>query len=347
VERKATTGGNWWDKLGKPQYGGEMVIRSTRNIVNFDPYNGAHLTQIYAAWLERLFAEDWTIDPAIFDFKTMAPNQYLKGHLAESWEFTDPYSFVVYLRKGIHWQNIPPVNGREFTADDVAFHYQRLYGLGSGFTKPAPYHATVASFRELISVTAIDKYTVVFKWKTANPAFVLETMVTNHNPTAAIVAREAVGKWGDVGDWHHAIGTGPFILKDFVSNDSATLVKNPDYWGYDQHYPQNKLPYVDKLRIIIITDEAEALEAMRAGRLDAMDSVSFKQAQAMKKTNPEILQIPSPSGASIDPRNDVVPFNDIRIRKAMPEWQSTCQPLLELTTAVLPTRPLPPLAPVP
>ena len=315
MEKK--TAARWWEKLGKPQYGGELVIRSTRNIVNFDPYNGAHLTQIYAGWLERLFSEDWTIDPASFEYKTMAPNHYLKGLLAENWEFADDSTFVVHLRKGIHWQNISPVNGREFTADDVAFHYHRLLGLGSGFTKPAPYHATVASFRELATVTAVDKYTAVFKWKTANPAFIAETMITNHNPTAAIVAREAVEKWGDVGDWHHAIGTGPFILQDFVPNVGATLVKNPGYWGYDERYPQNKLPYIDRLRILIITDEAEAMEAMRTGRLDAMDSISFNKARAMQKTNPEILQIPSPSGASIDPRNDVAPFNNIRVRIAM------------------------------
>ena len=230
-----------------------MVVRSARNIVNFDPYNGAHLTEIYGAWLERLCAEDWTIDPAVFSYQTMAPPHLLRGHLAESWEFSDPYTLVFHLRKGIHWQNLPPVNGREFTADDVAFHYHRLLGLGDGFTKPAPYHATVASFRELISVTAADKYTAVFKWKIPNPAFILETMITNHNPTAAIVAREAVEKWGDVGDWHHAIGTGPFILQDFVSGVSATLVRNPDYWGHDARYPQNKLPYVDKLKVLIIT----------------------------------------------------------------------------------------------
>jgi peptide/nickel transport system substrate-binding protein len=315
MEKK--TAAKWWDKLGKPQYGDELVIRSARNIVNFDPYNGAHLTQIYAAWLERLFSEDWTVDPASFEYKTMAPNHYLKGLLAESWEFSDPSTFVVHLRKGIHWQHIPPVNGRELTADDVAFHYHRLFGLGSGFTKPAPYHATVASFRELISVTAVDKHTVAFNWKTNNPAFISETMITNHNPNLAIVAREAVEKWGDVSDWHHAIGTGPFILQDFVPNVGATLVKNPGYWGHDERYPQNKLPYIDKLRILIIPEEAEALEAMRTGRLDAMDSISFNKAKAMQKSNPEILQIPSPTGASIDPRNDVAPFNDIRVRKVM------------------------------
>jgi peptide/nickel transport system substrate-binding protein len=126
-----------------------------------------------------------------------------------------------------------------------------------------------------------------------------------------------VEKWGDVDDWHHAIGTGPFILQDVVAGNSATLIKNPHYWGNDERYPQNKLPYADKLKILIITDEAEAIEALRTGKLDAIDSISFKQAQLIKKTNPEILQIPMPMGASVDPRNDVMPFNDIRVRKAM------------------------------
>ena len=97
MEKK--TADRWWDKLGTPQYGGEMVVRSTRNIVNFDPYNGAHLTEIYGAWLERLCAEDWTLDPAVFSYKTMAPNHFLRGHLAESWEFSDPYTLVFHLRK--------------------------------------------------------------------------------------------------------------------------------------------------------------------------------------------------------------------------------------------------------
>ena len=311
--------GNWWDKLGTPQYGGEMVVRSARNIVNFDPYNGAHLTEIYNAWLERLAAEDWTLDPAVFSYKTMAPPHLLRGHLAESWEFTDPYTLVFHLRKGIRWQNLPPVNGREFTADDVAFHYNRLLGLGDGFTKPAPYHATVASFRELISVTAADKYTAVFKWKIPNPAFILETMITNHNPTAAIVAREAVEKWGDVGDWRHAIGTGPFILQDFEPGKSLTLVRNPDYWGSDERYPQNRLPYVDRFKILVIPDEGNAVAALRDGKIAALDQVSIARAQALQKSNPDILQImtPSPSTPSLDPRNDRPPFNDIRVRKAL------------------------------
>jgi peptide/nickel transport system substrate-binding protein len=308
----------WWDKLGTPQYGGEIVIRANRNIVNFDPYLSEHIAQIYSGWLERLHAEDWTLDPAVFDYKIVAPSQYLRGHLAESWEFADPRTYVVHLRKGIRWQNIPPVNGREFTADDVAFHYHRLYGLGSGFTKPAPYHATVSNFKYLLSVTAADKYTVVFKWRTPNPAFIIETLMTNHSPSLAIEPREAVEKWGDVNDWHHAIGTGPFILQDFVPDNSAALVKNPDYWGYDERHPHNKLPYVDKVKFLIIPDETAALEAFLAGKIDVIDGILPAQAETISKTHPEILQVPVPMTAgSIDPRIDRKPFDDIRVRRAM------------------------------
>jgi peptide/nickel transport system substrate-binding protein len=312
---KTTT---WWETLGKPQYGGEMVIRMTNNIVNFDPYLSEHIAQVYSGWLERMQAEDWTLDPAVFDFRIVSPLQYVIGHLAESWEFTDDSTFVFHLRKGIHWQDIPPVNGREFTADDVVYHFHRLYGLGSGFTKPAPYHATVANFKYLVSVTAPDKYTVVFKWKTTNREFIQETLLAIISPTLAIEAREAVEKWGDLNDWRHAVGTGPFILQDFVPGNSVTLVKNPKYWGHDERHPQNQLPYFDKLKLLIITDQSAALEAIRQGKIDVMDGVTYEQAQAMQKTNPEIIQVPIPMSAiSVDPRVDRPPFNDIRVRRAM------------------------------
>ena len=313
------TNGNWWDKFDRPQYGGEMAFRTTRNIINWDPYFAELLPQIYTAWMEKLTGEDWTLDPAIFDYKIVTPSQYMKGHLAENWEFTDPGTIIFHLRKGINWQDIPPVNGREFTADDVVYHYHRLYGLGSGFSKPAPFHAKMAMFNELLSVTAINRYTVAFKWKTSNQEFILETLIAYYSPTAAIEPREVVEQWGDLNNWHHAIGTGPFILQDFVSDNSATLVKNPNYWGYDERYPQNRLPYVDKFKIIVIPDDDAALEAMRNGKIDIMDEVTLQQAQSIKKTNPEILQIPIPTGttSTIDPRNDKAPFNDIRVRKAM------------------------------
>jgi peptide/nickel transport system substrate-binding protein len=311
--------GNWWDKLGVPQYGGEITIRAGRNIVNFDPYFTEGLTNIYGAWLERLVTDDWTTDPDVWNYQiAWHPSKYQKGNLAESWEFPDPTTHVIHLRKGIRWQKLPPANGREFTAEDVLFHYHRFYGLGSGFTKPSPYRDADVRMQDMISISAPDKYTIVFKFKTPNPEFIMETL---HNVGLAqcLECPDVVKKWGDAADWHHAVGTGPFMLKDFISGSSISLDKNPDYWAYDERYPQNKLPYAEKLKYLVIPDEAEAIDAMRAGKIDVMNNISYKQAQSLTKTNPEIIQIPSSAGPTItlQPRVDMKPYNDIRVRKAL------------------------------
>jgi hypothetical protein len=70
----------WWNKLGTPQYGGELVIRANRNIVSFDPYITENQANIYSAWMERLVADDWTLAPSVFDYKThWHPAAYMKG----------------------------------------------------------------------------------------------------------------------------------------------------------------------------------------------------------------------------------------------------------------------------
>jgi peptide/nickel transport system substrate-binding protein len=260
------------------------------------------------------------LDPKVFAYgMTFRPPDYVKGNLALSWEMPDTSTFIVHLRQGIHWQNIPPVNGREFTSDDVVWNFDRMYGLGGGFTKPSPFAVSdVSSRADLTGVTATDKYTVVFKWRITNPEYIQETMLDQGTGSQNFVAKEAVAQWGDVGDWHHAIGTGPFIIKDYVSDGSATLVKNPDYWAVDERYPQNKLPYVDKLTFLIITNAATNLAAMRTAKIDLTEQVSLPDAQSMKKTNPEIVQLSVPQSANgISFRVDKPPFNDINVRRAM------------------------------
>jgi ABC-type transport system substrate-binding protein len=296
-----------------------MVIRANWDIVNFDPYN-APFGNILSAWMETLVSDDWTLDPEVFDYKPhWRPSQYVKGYLMESWEFTDPSTYVAHLRKGIHWQDIPPANGREFIAEDVVFHFNRMYGLGSGFIKPSSLPASVSAFKYLMSVTAKDKYTVVFKFRTQNPELIL-SVLHGVTPMQGLENSEAVKKWGNLDDWHHAIGTGPFILKDFIPNISATLIKNPNYWGYDERYLKNRLPYMDGVKYLIIPDDAESLDMMKAGKIDIIEHISPMQAQTIRKTNPEILQITHPDSnwtGSLEVRNDVAPFNDIRVRKAM------------------------------
>ena len=319
VPASTTAAGNWWNNNPKPQYGGELVIRNNRDIVSFDPYNGETATTVESAWLERLFTDDWTLDPKIWNYKIdFRPDEYTKGSLAQSWEFKDPATLVVKLRHGIHWQNIAPVNGREFVASDVIYHYNRLLGLGDGFTKISPLFSP-STWVNLKSMSAPDNYTVVFNWAISNPEVILETMQAQSGSAVDVEAREAVTQWGNLNDWHHAIGTGPFILTDFVSASSVTLSKNPDYWGYDERYPQNKLPYIEKLKILIISDNATAQAGLRTGKIDILDNLAYSESQSLQKTNPELLLVTNylPDANTVDPKNDVVPFKDIRVRKAM------------------------------
>ena len=109
---------------------------------------------------------------------------------------------------------------------------------------PARLGADVAAFKQLISVTTPDKYTVVFKWKTAKQRVNYRCSTRKSGTSLCIENPDVVKKWGNTLDWHHAIGTGPFILKDFVADNHAYLEKNPDYWGHDERYPQNKIPYI-------------------------------------------------------------------------------------------------------
>ena len=296
-----------------------MTLRIDKgNIGGFDPDMAFGVYTIYSAWLETLFSDDWTLNPSVFNYQlSFRPNQYMVGNLAASYEFSDPMTFVVHLRQGIHWQNIAPANGREFVADDVVFHFDRMLGTGHGYTKPPP-GVNVAIWANLVSLTATDKYTLVFKWNTANPEIIMETLQASGGGEH-FETHDAVKLYGDVNDWHHSIGTGPFILTDFVSGSSATLVKNPDYWAYDQRYPQNKLPYVDNLKLLIIQDKATALAALRTGKADVMESLMIADAQSIQKTNPEMQEIiyPQLTGCTIDPRVDKKPFTDIKVRIAM------------------------------
>jgi peptide/nickel transport system substrate-binding protein len=179
-------------------------------------------------------------------------------------------------------------------------------------------HATSNYLADIISITAPDNFTVVFNWKLSNPEWVYECLMLAGTAENCIECPEAVAQWGSVNDWHHAIGTGPFVLTDFVDGSSAILVKNPNYWGYDERYPQNKLPYVDEIKYLIIPDSTTALAALRTGKIDNYDGATAQQAQNIANTNPTITQVTVPSvGEDIDPRMDTAPFNDIRVRQAM------------------------------
>ena len=330
--------GNWWDSLGTPQYGGTITIRADADLTNWDPYSAPGSVSVTDLYLDNLTGDNWTENPSDFAYQAdWRPPQYVTGRMAQSYEFTSPSTWVVHLRHGMHWQNLPPVNGREIVASDIIANYVRQFGLGQG--TGSPYYSWYTQWNQLQSLTqGADEYTVVFQWKTANSEFINE-LVNSADASNQITCPDVIKAYGSMSDWHHAIGCGPFMVTDFVSGSSATFDANPNYYGMDERHPANKLPYAAQVKVLIMPDITTALSAMRTGKIDILYGMTNTDASSMKKSNPEITQIPvqGTNTLTIEARNDKAPFTDLRVRQALqmainiPEiaqtyYQGNCSP---------------------
>jgi peptide/nickel transport system substrate-binding protein len=124
-------------------------------------------------------------------------------------------------------------------------------------------------------------------------------------------------------DWRNSVGTGAFILKDFVSGSSATFVKNTNYWETDPCGPGegNQLPYLDGVKMLVITDLSTRLAALRTGKIDMLHRVSWEDAERLMEMNPELLSgdVYNDATHAIGMRQDKedLPFHDKRVRHAL------------------------------
>ena len=85
----------------KPQYGGTITIVATKEPDNIDPYVSYTAGFVISGINEKLGFTDWAIDRDVFDYSTIStPEVALTGQLAESWEQTDPTTYVFHIRKG-------------------------------------------------------------------------------------------------------------------------------------------------------------------------------------------------------------------------------------------------------
>ncbi len=326
VTTTATSTGNWWDSQGTPEYGGTLTVNDSIDPGLWDPNGGSILSTLEFVYMDSLWGTDWTTAPSVQNYQLSYWDEaYTTGNLLQDWEFTSPGVMVMHVRKGIYWQNLTPVNGRQFNASDIVFHMNRMAGIGSGYTAPVAYYVADAWVASIKSVTQNDNWTVTMTFSSLNPEFILENMeapgcdCTIENPEAVQAYTNASNP--ELTNWRNAVGTGPFILTDFVDNSSATFIKNPNYFAFDERHPNNRLPYANTLKFVIIPNNATAEAAMRAGKIDLMDTIPTQDAVSMKKTNPDINQIPVPlgNGLCIDPRDDLAPFNNVNVRIALQE----------------------------
>ena len=301
-----------------PAYGGTLTFanRGCKTIM-VDSWFGGFSGSTQAGVTEKLGIARWEIDRDQFSLrKTYVLVSVIGGALAESWEQPDPNTYVFRIREGVRWFDKAPMNGRELTAEDVVFNWHRMVGMGE-FTAAGGSPSQALKDIPFESITATDRYTVVFK--TTEPQSGLQhTLLVHHS--SWVYPPEVIEEHGDLQDWRNSVGTGPYMLTDAVEGSSITWTKNPDYWRFDEKYPENRLPYIDEFKVLTIEDEATVMAALRSGKLDYrrwapdLDSVL-----SLKRTNPEIVAHPILfwSNNAFAPNHRVPPFNDINVVRAM------------------------------
>ena len=296
AEKKMVTDPTTGEMVTAPQYGGTLTYVQPGYEENEIDGPGRGGTYYIGGVVEKLGMADWGADRSKLTYFIPGgyfPLDFVKGQLMERWEISpDGLTTTIHIRKGVYWHDKPPMNGREFDAYDVEFNFHRLLALGEFSETEPPWLVSVKMLTGAPeSVTATDKWTVVFKHKQFNLNWIQNTVT---NWFANMMPPEVIRRDGQikVGDWKNLVGTGPYEITDLVEGSSITYTKNPNYWGYDEKYPENRLPYIDELRNLLIREPATVTAALRTAKVDAIITAAsyanIEFAESIKRTNPEI-----------------------------------------------------------
>ena len=211
-------------------------------------------------------------------------NLELKPALLEKWTLaSDGLSYEFKVRQGVKYQNVPPVNGREMTAEDIAFNLRRAAGMENPKNLSITNWPRASILGAMKDAVATDKSTVKVTLKQPDAGFIVGVADFRN----MVFAPEVVKQYGDLRNTEKAtIGVGPFILTKWQSGVVTEFKKNPDYWQKDEQ--GNALPYLDGVRYTIIPDKNTTMAALRTKQIDLWVGGVPQNHEDLKKTNPEL-----------------------------------------------------------
>jgi len=307
--------------VGEPQYGGTVMYGywggeapsadSTDGLWPTTQYTGFVLEFLRVGDFEK-FGPRGTNEFG-FGVENYVPEEFNKGGLAESWDVATD-RIVFHIRHGVYWAAYGKehvMESRELTAEDVAFSLNRFFDSAAGGN----------------GINRTEKGGFIDSVYAEGDTVVVETSRFDANWYVTIA-----GGWGNAiyapevveagsGDWENLVGTGPFMWDKYVVGSSMTYIKNPNYWGtatingkvYDD------IPFIDRVIVPIIPDQATKLAALQTGVLDASNSIVLAWKPTLENTCPELNYKRWGGNIStwISLRCDQPPFDKKEVRQAM------------------------------
>lgn len=234
-----------------PKVGGTLRVAFQNEWESLDP----HVTSSYSSY---------QILNNVLDGLTFYDDELnLQPWLAEEWS-RDGNTWTLKLREGVKFSN-----GREMTAEDVKFSWERLIDpeTGSGNAGRVGPPET--------EITVIDDYTLEV---THPETFGIFPQSIGFDKSTGIIARESVE---DDGTISVPIGTGPFKITEVEGTTRLVLERNEYYW-------QEGLPCVDKIIIEPIPDDTVRETALRGGEVDWVLAIAPQNFQSLQD-DPDIV----------------------------------------------------------
>ena len=260
----------------------------------FDP---AAANDLYSASVEQAVFE------TLYTYDYLArPSKIVPQSAADMPVVTDDgRTYTIKLKKGIYFTPDPAFKGkrRELTVDDYIYEMKRLAdpkikspwtflveGKIVGLDALAAAASKTGKFdydTKIAGLEAIDRYTLRIRLTQTdyNLPYVLA-----HEPTSA-VAREVVDLYAGVDGriMSNPVGTGPYMLGEWVHSSKIVLLANPDYrgftWNFTSQDPADqkiiaemkgkRMPIIGRVEISIMEEDQSRLLAFQNGELDIMN----------------------------------------------------------------------------
>lgn len=246
---------------------------------------------------EALLTYDWLARPV-----KLAP-QVVEA-VPEAEEGGTRYTFRI--KPGIYFADDPVFKGkkRELTAQDVAYTIKRfrdpeirspyswlfegkIVGLDEYVERITKANQKFRYEEPIAGIMVRDRYTISFKLKEPDYNFVYFFAM----PNVGIVAREVIEAYAS-DTMAHPVGTGAFVLKDWVRRSRVVLERNPNYRGHtlntayanpndpwDQDAIKSlggkTLPLIDRVEIYPIEEEQPRYLAFVGREHDYLEEVPF------------------------------------------------------------------------
>jgi peptide/nickel transport system substrate-binding protein len=224
--------------------------------------------------------------------------------LAKSWEISDDgLTYTFYLREDVVFHD-----GTPFDAQAVKFNLDRIADPATKSQKAifmlGPYEST----------EIVDDYTVKVHLKEPYAPF----LDSASQVYLGMASPTAIEKWG--ADYQlHQVGTGPFILKEYIPQDHLTLVRNRDYNWAPSIFDHQGPAYLEEIEFRFFVEPATRILALEGGEADVMGEIPPHDAERLAD-NPAFTLLPvAIPGQSLQffLNTEKAPTDDLRVRQAI------------------------------